>query len=100
MKKIIGGIILAGALALGAASPAQAAISIPTKSGRAVFTAATTAKLKSAAEQKTIKARSAKFKSPVAFESDIRGCEIQYKVRTVQQSDCINISIRFHKQYI
>ena len=93
-------LIIALALTFTGAATAQAAVSIPTKSdGRPAFSAKTKAKLATTAEAKRVSSRAKKYGSPKKFEYDIRGCEIQYKVRTVKQSDCINLSIRVHKQF-
>ena len=99
MKKIIATAALTAALVLGAAGPAQALSIDMHKDGRVKTSASVREKLKTPAQKKIINTRAKKFGTPRAFERDIRGCELQYKVRTDQQSDCINMTIRYHGQY-
>ena len=70
-----------------------------TKAGQVVFTAKTKAKLNTAANKKLINNRAKKYHSTKKFERDIRGCEIQYKTYTVNQSTCLNLTIKFHGMY-
>ena len=96
LSKTLAALTLAGALAL-TATPAQAA---SVHYNTPAFTKATKAKLATPANKALIAKRAKAHGSPKAFEKDIRGCEIQYKVRTVKQSDCLNMVIRIHRQYI
>lgn len=100
MKKIIATAALTTALILGASGPAQAALSIELNSaGRVKFSSAVRAKLATPAQKKIINTRAKKYGSPKVFEKDMRGCELQYKIYTIQQSDCLNMTIRYHGYY-
>lgn len=93
MKKTVIAVMVTVGLIFTGTAQAEAA------TPRHKFSSSVVKKLKTAKHQKVIDARVKKYKTPRAFEFDIRGCEIAYKVRTKKQSDCLNQTIVAHKQY-
>lgn len=72
------------------------------KDGRVIFINKTGVKISTKWELANAKRNAKRFNTSVGFEQDIRGCEIQYsgKANRYKLSDCINVTIKFHKMYV
>ena len=75
------------------------------KNGRVKFSQKVGVKISTKKALATAKKTAKKYHTSVGFEQDIMGCEVAYPAKKsratdLKYSDCVNVTIRFHKMYI